>query len=145
MPDTYNYPAEIERDEDGRYVVAFPDFGWGATDGATQEEALGEARDLLRELMATTMRESKRLPEPSRDGERRYVVVPPVSIALKAALYEAFREAGMSQRRLARELDVAESEVRRMLNPDHATKAATIDRALRRLGKRVTVTVGEAA
>jgi plasmid maintenance system antidote protein VapI len=40
----------------------------------------------------------------------------------------------MSQRRLARELDVAESEVRRMLNPDHATKAATIDRALRRLG-----------
>ena len=30
-------------------------------------------------------------------------------------------------------------------NPDHATKAATIDRALRRLGKRVTVTVGEAA
>ena len=32
-----------------------------------------------------------------------------------------------------------------MLNPDHATKAATIDRALRRLGKRVSVTVGEAA
>ena len=120
MPDTYNYPAEIECDEDGRYVVTFPDFGWGATDGATLQEALGEARDLLRELMATTMRESKRLPEPSRDGERRYVVVPPVSIALKAALYEAFREAGMSQRRLARELDVAESEVRRMLNPDHA-------------------------
>lgn len=109
------------------------------------EEALGGARDLLRELMATTMRESKRLPESSRDDEQRYVVVPPVAIALKAALYEAFRESGMSQRRLARELDVAESEVRRMLNPDHATKAATIDRALRRLGKRLTVTVGEAA
>ena len=66
------------------------------------------------------------------------MVIPPVAIALKAALYEAFREVGMSQRQLARELDVAESEVRRMLNPDHATKAATIDRALRRLGKRVT-------
>ena len=36
----------------------------------------------------------------------------------------------MSQRGLARELDVAESGVRRMLNPDHATKAATIDHAL---------------
>ena len=33
MPDSYNYPAEIERDEDGRYVVAFSDFGWGTTDG----------------------------------------------------------------------------------------------------------------
>ena len=145
MSDTYNYPAEIERDEDGRYVVAFPDFGWGATDGATLDEALAEAGDLLRELIAATMREGEELPEPSRAAKRRPLVVPPVLIALKAALYEAFRKAGMSQRRLARDLDIAESEVRRMLNPDHATKAATIDRALRRLGKRVSVTVGEAA
>ena len=145
MPDTYNYPAEIEQDEDGRYVVSFPDFGWGATDGATREEALAEARDLLRELIASNMREGNDLPKPSRATKRRPLVVPPVPIALKAALYEAFRKAGMSQRGLARDLDVAESEVRRMLNPEHSTKAATIDRALRRLGKRVTVTVGEAA
>ena len=145
MHDTYNYPAEVERDEDGRYVVSFPDFGWGATDGATREEALLEAKDLLRELMATTIREGETLPEPSRASKKRPLVVPPVQIALKAALYEAWRQAGISQRGLARDLDVAESEVRRMLDPDHSTKAATIDRALRRLGKRVTVTVGEAA
>ena len=145
MSDTYNYPAEVERDEDGRYVVAFPDFGWGATDGVTRDEALAEARDLLRELIAATMREGKDLPEPSRATKRRPLVVPPVPIALKAALYQAFRAAGVSQRRLARDLDVAESEVRRMLNPDHATKSAAIDRALRRLGKRVSVTVGEVA
>ena len=122
MPDTYNYPADIERDEDGRYVVAFPDFGWGATDGATREEALAEARDLLRELLASTMREGNDLPEPSRATKSRPLVVPPVPIALKAALYAAFRKAGMSQRGLARDLDVAESEVRRMLNPEHSTK-----------------------
>lgn len=34
MPDTFNYPVEIERDEDGRFVVTFLDFGWGATDPA---------------------------------------------------------------------------------------------------------------
>ncbi len=145
MPDSYNYPAAIERDGDGRHVVSFPDFGWGATDGATRDEALAEARDLLRELIAATMREGGALPEPSPAGKRRPMVVPPVQIALKAAFYEAWREAGVSRRRLARDLDVAESEVRRMLNPDHATKAAAIDRALRRLGKRLTVTVGEAA
>ena len=140
MPDTCNYPAEIERDEDGRYVVTFPDFGWGATDGATRDEALAEAKDLLRELIATTIREGEDLPDPSRASNRRPLVVPPVQIALKAALYEAWRQAGISQRRLARELGIAESEVRRILNPDHGTKAATIDRALRRLGKHVTVT-----
>ena len=145
MPDTYSYPAEIERDEDGRFVVVFPDFGWGATDGATREEALAEARDLLREIIATVIREGGELPDPSKAGKGRPLVVPPVQIALKAALYEAWREAGISQRRLARDLDVAESEVRRMLNPEHGTRVATIDRALRRLGKRVNVTIGEAA
>ena len=145
MSDTFNYPADIERDEEGRHVVVFPDFGWGATDGATRDEALSEARDLLRELIAETMREGNDLPHPSRATKRRPLVVPPLPIALKAALYEAFREAGVSQRRLARDLGVAESEVRRMLNPDHATKATTIDRALRRLGKRLSVSVGEAA
>ena len=145
MSDTYNYPVEDERDEDGRYVVAFPDFGWGATDGATLDKALAEAGDLLRELIAATMREGGDLPKPSRAIRRRPLVVPPVPIALKATLYEAFRKASVSQRRLARDLDIAESEVRRMLNPDHATKAVTIDRALRRLGKCASVTVGEAA
>ena len=145
MSDTYNYPAEIERDGDGRHVVTFPDFGWGATDGATRDEALAEARDLLRELIAATMREGKDLPKPSRAIRGRFVVAPPLPIALKAALYEAFRETGLSQRRLARDFGVAESEVRRMLNPDHATRTVTIDRALRHLGKRVTLIVGEAA
>lgn len=145
MPDTYNYPAEIERDEDDRFVVTFPDFGWGATDGATHDEALAEAKDLLRELIAATIREGEVLPEPSGAGRRRSLVVPPVQIALKAALYEAWREAGISQRHLARSLGVAESEVRRMLNPEHNTKAATMDGALRRLGKRVTLTVAKAA
>ena len=145
MPDSYDYPADLKRDEDGRHLVTFPDFGWGATDGATRDEALSEARDLLRELIAETMRNGSDLPQPSLATERRPLVVPPLLIALKAALYEAFRQAGVSQRALARDLGIAESEVRRMLNPDHATKAGTIDRALRRFGKRVRVSVGEAA
>lgn len=145
MPDTFNYPAEIERDEDGRFVITFPDFGWGATDGATREKALEEAKDLLRELITTTMRKGRDLPEPSRASKRRPLVIPPLQIALKAALYEAYRLANISQRRLARELNIAENEVRRMLNPDHATKAATIDTVLRRLGARISLTVDKAA
>ena len=145
MLDTFNYPAEVEPDPDGRYVVTFPDFGWGATDGATLDEALAEAKDLLRELLATTIRDGENLPAPSRAGKRRPVVVPPVQIALKAAFYEAYRQAGISQRQLARELGLAEGAVRRMLNPDHPTKAETIELALRHLGKRVTVTVVDAA
>lgn len=68
MTEAYNYSAEIERDEKGRFVVTFPDFGWGATDGATKEEALAEAQDLLRELIATTILEGRVLPPPSQRG-----------------------------------------------------------------------------
>ena len=69
MTEAYNYSAEIERDEEGRFVVTFPDFGWGATDGATTEEALAEAQDLLRELIATTILEGRVLPPHSQRGE----------------------------------------------------------------------------
>ncbi len=100
MPDGYNYPADIQHDEDGRHVVTFPDFGWGATDGKTREEALAEARGLLRELLAATIREGGDLPEPSPTGEQRPMIIPPVQIALKAALYDAWRQAGISRRRL---------------------------------------------
>ena len=144
MSETFNYPAEIERDEDGRFVVTFPDFGWGATDEATRDEALAEAQDLLRELIATTIREGRALPAPSRASKQRPVVIPPLQIALKAAFYDAYRQANISQRRLARDLNIAENEVRRMLNPD-PTKAATIDAVLRRLGARISLTVDKAA
>ena len=70
-PTATTYPADIERDEDGRHVVSFPDFGWGATDGATRDEPLAETRDLLRELIAATMREGGALPEPSPAGRQR--------------------------------------------------------------------------
>ena len=75
-PITYHYPATIEQDEDGRYVITFPDFGWGATDGATREEALDEAKDLLRELIATTIHEGKALPYPSRARPWQPLVIP---------------------------------------------------------------------
>ena len=56
--------------------MTFPDFGWGATDGASRDEALAEARDLLRELIVTTILEVNDLPEPSRAGKQPSFVVP---------------------------------------------------------------------
>lgn len=98
MTDGYSYPADIQRDADGRYVVVFPDFGWGATDGATREEALAEARDLLRELIATTLREGRELPVRSPAGEDRLMVVPSGAV-LSGQVFRADIEAA---RRLLR-------------------------------------------
>ena len=145
MPNNFNYPAAITQDEDGRFVITFPDFGWGATDGATLDEALDESMDLLRELISATIREGAALPKPSKCGAAQQLVIPPVQTALQAALHEAFLQAGISQRRFAKDLAVAESEVRRILSPEHPTKASTLENALRHLHRRVTVSIEQAA
>ena len=41
------YPAKVEPDTEGRYLVTFRDLPEAATDGATLDEALAEARDCL--------------------------------------------------------------------------------------------------
>jgi len=56
------YMAIIQKDESGRYLVRFPDFGWGGTDGATLEEAVEEAADCLCELIAATLCNGEALP-----------------------------------------------------------------------------------
>ena len=145
MSDAYNYPAVVERTDDGRHVAAFPDFGRGAADGASREEALARAADLLGELMAAAMREGRDLPAPSRARRGQPVVVPPLAVALKAAFHAAFRESGLTQRGIGEVLGVAEGEVRRTLDPDHGTGTARMDRFLRRLGRRVRVAVDRTA
>jgi hypothetical protein len=50
------------------------------------------------------------------------------------------RTAGMSRLALARELKLGETEVRRILNPDHRTKLDRLDEVARALGGRLEVT-----
>ena len=135
------YPANIKRDEDGQFLVTFPDFNWGGTEGDTREEALIEAKDLLRELLTTTMRKGQDFPPPSRPTQRRPLVSPPAEIVLQAILYSSIREVEGSIRELSRTLDVSRGEIKRYLNPDHLTQISTIETVIQKLGKTLIVTV----
>ena len=44
-----------------------------------------------------------------------------------------------------RKLEVYEKEVRRMLDPHHSTRLPSLDKAIRALGKKLTVSLEEAA
>jgi antitoxin HicB len=76
-------------------------------------------------------------------GERLIPV--PAQMAAKAALYLAMKEAGITNAQLARKLGCDEKEVRRMLDPRHPTKLPRIKEALDVFGKRLIVSVEEAA
>ena len=69
------------------------------------------------------------------------MVAAPAVIAAKAALYTELRTSGMTKVALAKHMGVHESDVRRLLNPEHASKIGRIEDALAVFGKRLVVVV----
>lgn len=141
----FSYPASFEPDEDGRPVVSFPDFAHAHTDGKDAVEAMEEAIDCLGSTIAHRMAEKLDIPTPSEAQPGQRVVPVPLWIAGKLALYFALREKNVTNSELARRLGVRETVVRRMLDPDHNTRSEKLQAALEALGKRVVVTVEDAA
>ncbi len=139
-PSVFAWPASFEYDEDGRVVVSFPDLPEALTDGADRAEALSNATDCLDEAIAGRLAAGEAVPTPSR--KRRLVPVPlPVLTAAKFALHRTMADAGITNTRLAVTLGVDEKEVRRMLDPRHATRIDRIELALARLGRALQVSV----
>ena len=136
----YAYPVVLSTDDDGRVMAVFPDLDGAATDGADRAEALSEAADCLEEAIAGCMARREDIPSASA-ARGRPVVTPGAVISAKAALYTAMRAQEVSNSALARSLDCAEGEVRRMLDPRHATKIGRLEEALMTLGKRLVVEV----
>jgi antitoxin HicB len=136
----YTYPVTLTIDEtDGGFVVTFPDLPEAVTQGETEAEALSAAADCIEEAIAARIDDGLEIPEPS---EILGPTVPlPLEMALKASLFLAVREAGVSKSDLARRLDVNEKEARRMLDPHHHTRLVTLERALRAFGKVVELSV----
>lgn len=136
------YPARLTADrKDGGYVVTFRDLPEAITQGDTVDACLEEAAGALQAAIEGRIMEGLEIPSgtaPKR-GERSIAV--PVQTALKAALYLAMREAGITRVELARRLKIDEKEARRMLDPYHATKADRLERALATLGKHAELRV----
>ncbi|MGH7112335.1 MAG: type II toxin-antitoxin system HicB family antitoxin [Stellaceae bacterium] len=144
MERRFEYPAKIERDEAGFFLVTFPDFPEAATDGRSREEALTEAADCLEEAVAGRITRGEDIPLPSRVSGDRVPIALSTLYAMKAALYLALREAKLSPADLALMLCKDEREINRLLDPRHASRADALEAALAALGKRVQVVVADA-
>lgn len=78
-------------------------------------------------------------PPPSKARRRERLVSPPAETVVKAALYLAMREAGITKMELARKLGVDEKEVRRLLDPHYGSKLPRIAEAISLLGQRLVI------
>ena len=65
----------------------------------------------------------------------------PAQTAAKAALYVAVRQRQLTQVELAARLQCDEKEVRRLLDPRHASKLSRLEAALALLGQQIVIGV----
>jgi len=140
---TFIYPARFEGQP--CIAVTFRDVGEAAAHGRNEKDALRQAADRLEAAIAARIARGMEIPAASRPEPGERLVPVPASMAAKAALYIAMREARLTNVALARKLGCDEKEVRRMLDPNHATKLPRIKEALDALGKRLVLSVEDAA
>ena len=139
MKASFTYPARVEQDEGGFWLVTFPDFPEAATDDQDRDLALAEAADALAEAVAGRINRDEDIPAPSADVDARVQL--PAQMQAKALLYRAVREAGISKSELARRMHADEKEARRLLDPHHPSKLPRLETALHAVGRKVELRV----
>jgi antitoxin HicB len=140
------YPALLQPAEEGGFIVTFPDFDWGVTQGDTEPEALEMAVDALRTMIREHIRTGEEIPRPSKPRGRNYRTIRLHALeTAKAELYSAFRASGLRKLDLARRLGIPKTTVDRLFDLDHHTRLPQMEAAFAALGKRLSVEVRDAA
>lgn len=141
----YAFRAQFERGaRRGNVVVTVPDVPKVVTQGRSETDARAMAEEALGLVLLTYLRRGMPLPKPRARGRDLIEIAVAPDVAAKLAVLESFVAAGISKSELARRIGKDEKEVRRILDPKHATKLPALTAALRALGKRLVVGVTEA-
>ena len=142
---SFVYGALIEPGDEHGLVVSFPDVPEAITQGEDQADARAMAEEALGLALLTYPQRGLPLPKARHKGRDLVPISPEAEIAAKLAVLEAFTAAGIAKAELARRMRKDEKEVRRILDPKHATKLPALVQALRALGKRLVIGVDAAA
>lgn len=141
---TYAYPALIEPGTfKATWIVTFRDVPEAVSQGKGQDKARRAGRDALGVALLAILEMERPLPKPSEPEKGEVMIKVRPDLTAKIAVIEAFNEADISQAQLAERLKKDAREVRRILDPDHATKLPTLTEALEVLGRELVIGVQE--
>ncbi|HEY1260711.1 MAG TPA: type II toxin-antitoxin system HicB family antitoxin [Stellaceae bacterium] len=138
------YPVLIEPDDNGTLLVTCPDLPEVVTFGEDEGDARRHAVDAIEEALAARMTHRDDIPVPSSGRGRPLVALPPLTAA-KVELYRAARAANVNKAELGRRLGWHGPQIDRLFDLRHHSKIEHIDQALRAIGKRLVVSVQDAA
>jgi antitoxin HicB len=142
---SFVFSAVLEPGDKRGLVVSFPDVPEAITEGADEAQARLMAEEALGLALLTYPARGLPLPRAKARGHGMVPIAVAPDVAAKLAVLEAFCDARITKVELARRLGKDEKEVRRILDPRHATKLAALTQTLRALGMRLVVGVEKAA
>lgn len=131
------YPATIEAQDDGRFLVQFVDLPDTFTEGQTKEEALFNAGEVLSAMLAWRLDGAKDVPPPSQKVKGAQYVAPDAKTQAAMLLRLARGERSLSD--LARVMETSWPAAKRLEDPAHWPSLKTLDRAAAALGKRLVL------
>jgi len=135
----YAYPCLLAPEADGGFLAQFPDVPEALTGGSSEAETLELAADALAVALAGYVHDKRTIPLPSATPAGAHLVpVPPVTAA-KLALYATMRRDGITKVALAQMLNLSESAIRKLLDPDHRSHIGQVEAALRVLGRTLVI------
>jgi antitoxin HicB len=140
------YPALFEPAKEGGFVITFPDFDWGITQGDTEQEGREMAMDALLTMIREHIRTGEALPLATKPRGKKYRMIGlPVLPGAKAGLYMAFMASGIRKSELARRIGISKANVDRLFDLRHHSRMDQIEAAFKALGKELSIEVKDAA
>ncbi len=136
-----DYPAILEAQPEGGFVVTFPDVPEAITQGEDEDEALMYAVDALETGLSFYVDARKPLPVPSKAKRGQRLVRPSALECAKLGVYRAMTDQGIKKAELARRLGWHMPQVDRLFDLKHASRMDQLELAARVLGRHVSVSV----
>lgn len=130
------YPARLTPDGAG-FFVQFIDLPDTFTEGATQDEALFNAAEVLSAMLSWHLDEGHDMPASTLGLQGVHYIAPDAKT--QAVLLLRHARAGRSLADLARALDTSWPQAKRLEDQHHWPSLKTLDKAARVLGKRLVL------
>jgi len=131
------YPARIKKEvDDHRFFVQFPDLKEAITEGATLEEALWNAAEVLTLTLEGRIDEGLEIPFPSV-VKNVYMIAP--SARVQSALLIRFARGKRTISKLARDLQTSWPAAARLEDPHHWPSLRQLEKAAYSMGQRLVI------
>ena len=131
------YPCTIVPDEPTGFLVQFIDIEEAFTGGATFEEAIFNASEVLTGILCYRLDNKIDVPLPSALQQGQFAVAPDTATQTAMLIRQSRKDRTLSD--LARTLGTSWPSAQRLENPHHSPNLKQLERAAAALGKRLVL------